>query len=525
MLIARKSDRFQLAKLMHVIDYRDAVPDKTTVIEVEAELGYTRPGIQTVYFVGVSLPTKDAFAKSRGDHVKEPLPADFAGPGLAIDWVELQGPLGAGFGEKRMLGDIQRAPRMPDGRDPPDNWVKWPPTGNEFKQYPLAARSTDPMPDADRLIRAFLPLAFRRQATEVQAAHYVKLVQDQLALGEPFDEAMRAGYKAILCSPWFLNYVERPGRLDDFALAARLARFLWNSMPDAELSAVAASGKLTQPAVLRAQTERLLKDPKAARFARSFTDQWLDLGKFLDMKPDGIYVEYDDMLAWSMPMETRRFFDEVLDRDLPTSSFFDSDWTFLNARLAKHYGIEGVEGLELRKATLSPESHRGGVITHASILKLTTNASYTSPVKRGAWILERILGTPPSPPPPNVEAVEPDIRGATTIREQLDKHKNVAVCASCHKHIDPPGFALESFDVVGGWRERYRVKQGGDGNEYVELTNYPGSKVWLAKPVQANGDPVLLVRIVAVPRIRVLHVPSHQFGDGRQVRLRDHINA
>ena len=130
--------------------------------------------------------------------------------------------------------------------------------------------------------------------------------------------------------------------------------------------------------------------------------------------------------------------DDVLANNLPTSLFFHSDWTYLNSRLAKHYGIEGVEGLELRKVALQPAAHRGGVITHGSVLKLTTNASYTSPVKRGAWVLERILGLPPAPPPPDVKAVEPDIRGATTIREQLDKHKNVAVCASCHVHIDPP---------------------------------------------------------------------------------------
>jgi hypothetical protein len=298
---------------------------------------------------------------------------------------------------------------------------------------------------------------------------------------------MRAGYKAILCSSAFLYYVEEPGRLDDHALAARLARFLWNSMPDAELSALASGKKLSSPAVLQAQTERMLKDPKAARFVRAFTDQWLNLGKFLDMKPDGIYLEYDEHLAWSMPLESRKFFEEMLTRDLPVTSLVQSNWTFLNSRLARHYGLPDVPGLELRKTSVPANSPRGGLITQASILKLTTNASYTSPIMRGVWVLDRILGKMPPPPPPDVQAIEPDIRGATTIREQLEKHKNVAACASCHVHIDPPGLALENFDVVGGWRERYRVNQGGDGNERVELVNYPGIQVWLAKPVQADG--------------------------------------
>ncbi len=232
----------------------------------------------------------------------------------------------------------------------------------------------------------------------------------------------------------------------------------------------------------------MLNDPKVSRFVRSFTDQWLDLGKIFDMKPDEIYVEYDGMLGWSMPQETRKFFEEVLVKDLPTSSFVQSDWTILNARLAQHYGIKDVPGQAFRKVALRPESQRGGVITQASVLKLTTNSSYTSPVKRGAWILDRIIGKPPSPPPPDVKAVEPDIRGATTIRQQLDKHKTVEVCASCHRHIDPPGFALENFDVAGGWRDLYRIKKGGNDDKYLPLANYPERKVWFAKPVQADGE-------------------------------------
>ena len=387
-----------------------------------------------------------------------------------------------------MFGDLARAPRMPEGQKPPQNWETLPPNDGHFTKWPLVAQSTDPKADADRLIRGFLPLAFRRPVAEDLASHYVLLVHGRLDKGEPFDAAMRAGCKAILCSPHFLTFVEAPGRLDDHGIAARLARLLWSSMPDEQLRAAAAKGSLATPEGLRSETERMLADPKSARFVRDFTDQWLDLRKFLDMKPDDIYVEYDEMLTWSIPIESRRFFAQVLADDLPATDFFHSDWTILNARLAKHYGVDGVDGAEFRKVPLRPEHHRGGVITQASFLKMSTNASYTSPVKRGAWVLERILGTPPAAPPANVKAIEPDIRGATTIREQLTLHKTVETCASCHRTIDPPGFALENYDVIGGWRERYRVKKGGDGIEQRELPGFPGKKVLLAKPVEAGGE-------------------------------------
>jgi len=485
-LIGKRVDRFQTEKLMHIIDHQDVKPGETKILEAETDLKYSQ-GNQFVYFQG-QLPWFGEFEKSRGDRGKQPLEQDFAGPGLAIDWAELEGPLDAGVGYRRMFGDLTRMPRMPEGQKSPQNWEKLPANDGHFTKWPLVAVSTDPKADADRLIRGFLPLAFRGPVAEDLASHYVSLVHGRMDKGESFDEAMRAGYKAILCSPHFLTFIEPPGRLDDHAIAARLARFLWSSTPDEQLLAAAAKGSLSTPEGLRSQADRMLADPKAARFVKDFTDQWLDLRKFLDMKPDDIYSEYDEMLTWSIPIESRRFFAHVLAEDLPATSFFHSDWTMLNGRLAQHYGVDGVDGAEFRKVSLQPKHHRGGVITQASFLKMSTNASYTSPVKRGAWVLERILGTPPAAPPPNVKAIEPDIRGATTIREQLSLHKNVEVCASCHRTIDPPGFALESYDVVGGWRERYRVKQGGDGVEQQELPQVRGKKVFVAKPVEAGGE-------------------------------------
>jgi hypothetical protein len=234
-------------------------------------------------------------------------------------------------------------------------------------------------------------------------------------------------------------------------------------MPDEELLTLAQKRKLGRPKMLRKQVERMLKDPKAAAFTENFVSQWLNLRDIDFTEPSHIlYPEFDEMLKASMLKETYLFFDEVLKNDLSLTNFVASDFTMLNGRLAKHYGIPGVEGWEFHKAKLPAGSHRGGVLTMASVLKVSANGTSTSPVIRGAWVLDRILGTPPSPPPAGVASVEPDIRGATTIREQLAKHRQVASCAACHNKIDPPGFALESFDVIGGWRENYRVTGHGE---------------------------------------------------------------
>jgi hypothetical protein len=234
-------------------------------------------------------------------------------------------------------------------------------------------------------------------------------------------------------------------------------------MPDEDLLTLAEQGKLSQRDILRGQVERMLEDPKAAAFIENFVGQWLGLRDIDFTVPSHVlYPEYDEMLKASMVRETELFFAEVLKSDRSLTHFVASDFTMLNGRLAKHYGIPGAEGWEFRKVSLPPESHRGGVLTMASVLKVTANGTNTSPVLRGAWVLERILGTPPPKPPADVPAVEPDIRGATTIREQLAKHRQVASCATCHAKIDPPGFALESFDVIGGWRENYRTTSKGE---------------------------------------------------------------
>jgi hypothetical protein len=264
----------------------------------------------------------------------------------------------------------------------------------------------------------------------------------------------------VLCSPNFLylREDERPGtrRIADFELASRLSYFLWSSMPDAELFTLAEKEQLSHPKVLAAQVERLLRDAKAERFVTNFTGQWLRLRQINDTTPDSkLYTKFDELLQVSMVREGEGFFRELLAENLPITNILDSDWAMLNQRLAEHYGVPGVRGLALQKVKLPPNSVRGGVLTQAGVLKVTSNGTTTSPVLRGVWVLENILGQPVPPPPPNTGGIEPDIRGAATVREQLDKHRHEESCMMCHVKIDPPGFALESFDPIGDFRTTY----------------------------------------------------------------------
>ncbi len=335
---------------------------------------------------------------------------------------------------------------------------------------------TNPKADAERLIRRMLPLAFRRTVTKTEGDSYVEFVHGWLDEGVSLESAMRTGYKAIFTSPQFLfhqstlplggigfqpvNEERQAGSLshDQFALAERLSYFLWCSTPDRELLRIAQSGELAKPDVLRQQTERMLSDKRSGRFVEDFLGQWLDLYEIEFTTPDlALFPEYDPVLHWSMRSESHAFFRHLLDNNLPARNLIDSDFITINRRLAEHYGISGVTGMQPSVVKVPPDSMRGGVMTQAAVLKVTANGTNTSPVVRGTWVLERILGTPSPPPPPGVPAVEPDIRGAVTLREQLEKHRSDSACASCHAKIDPPGIALESFDPVGRFRTNYRI--------------------------------------------------------------------
>ncbi|QDT36402.1 DUF1592 domain-containing protein [Stratiformator vulcanicus] len=318
--------------------------------------------------------------------------------------------------------------------------------------------------DIERILTRVLPQLFRRDATQSEIAAYVGLANEVLAKKRPWIDGLKVSLKAALCSPEFL-FLEEPseGELSDVALASRLSYMLWRSLPDEELLALAEQNRLGEPQVLRDQVERMLADKKAERFVTDFTGQWLELYEIDFTEPDGsLYPEYDELLRMSMLEETHRFFEKILTENLSVSNFIDSDWLIINERLATLYDIDGVESVELREVKLPSDSLRGGLLTQASILKVTANGTNTSPVLRGTWVLERIVGKPAPPPPSNVAAVEPDTRGAKTLRELLAKHRDDPSCARCHDAIDPPGFALESFDVIGGYRDWYRSLTSGD---------------------------------------------------------------
>ncbi len=399
-------------------------------------------------------------------------------PGVAFQWIEVEGPIHdqtAGAGYRLLFGDlplrrlqtgeagkgvtlqIVAPPRAPGSDDAAGNLRNR--FGPRTQDVTVEVSSEHPREDAERLLRVFMGQAYRRPVEEAHVRRFLELFNHEFVKGHGFAKSLLSTYTAVLSSPAFLYIQETPGRLDDYALAARLAFFLSNSSPDAELRSLAAAGRLHNPGILKAQTERLLNNPNSRRFVEAFTDYWLDLRKIDDSSPSStLYNDYelDDPLKLAAVDETRLFVQELVKQNLPARTIINSDFTFLNERLAAHYGVPGVTGASMRRVSLPKDSVRGGLLTQASVLKVTANGTTTSPVLRGVWIMERILGFRTAPPP-GVAAVEPDIRGAVTIRQQLDRHRADAMCAGCHRKIDPPGFALESFDVMGGWRDRYRA--------------------------------------------------------------------
>ncbi len=382
--------------------------------------------------------------RSRPPNWRNPLAVKGGQPGVSFRWLEVTGPLidqWPGRGHRLLFGDLPLK-KNAKGR--------------------IEVVTSNPRGDAERLLRNFMTRAYRRPLAtpDEDLPRFLSLVDTALRNGESFIDAMISAYSAVLCSPAFVTMEERPGRLDDHALATRLSYFLWNSEPDGELRELARQGTLHRPATLNAESERMLRDPRSERFINAFLDYWLDLRKVNNTSPDEfLYNDYylDDFLTESAAAESYRFFGELVRHDLPASNIVASDFVMINERLAEHYGLAGVYGSAIRRVALPADSVRGGLLTQASLLKVTANGTTTSPVIRGAWVMDRILGKPAPPPPPSIPAVEPDTRGATTIREQLDKHRNLPSCNACHAKIDPAGFALENFDVFGAWRDQYRA--------------------------------------------------------------------
>lgn len=404
-------------------------------------------------------------------------PANYPGEGMALQEVTLEGPIVTEWpprGQALLLGGAKLRELPPEKA-----WMK----GKAGYKPVFTADSTDPAADSRQALSAFARVAFRRPVTTADVEPYLKLFEAEHAVSGDYLVAIRTAAIAVLCAPEFLYLQEPAGKLSDAALASRLSYFLTRSAPDAELLAA----KLTQPEVMRVQAERLLKGPGLERFVTDFTDGWLNLREIDFTTPDKLlYPEFDELLQDSMLRETRGFIMELIQNNLGTANLIHSDFALLNGRLARHYGIPEVTGIGLQKVNLPPDSKRGGILTHASILKVSANGTNTSPVVRGIWVMDRLLGLEPPPPPPGIPGVEPDIRGAKTMREILDKHRSSESCNGCHRVIDPPGFALENYDVIGGWRDRFRSI--GEG-EQVKLT-VEGRKVRyrLGPPVDAAGE-------------------------------------
>ncbi len=401
---------------------------------------------------------------------------------VVVDWIEIEGPLFEGEwpprGHQLLYGDLPLKP-----------------IESSASSQRVQVVSQSPELDARRLITEFLTVVFRRPAESTEIESHLDLFREQWKLGRPFDASLRAAYKMALTSPHFLFLQETPGNLSDYALAARLSYGLWGSLPDSELMQIAAEHRLSNPSILREQTERLLSAPNATRFTRQFLGGWLNLRDMDFTQPDTtLYPEFDSYLQFCMLAESEQYFDQLVRHNLGVRHIVHSDFAMLNERLAEHYELaeafqrpdqpsasDGVTAAErpfpaersrLIKVQLDRESKRGGFLTQGAILKVSANGTTTSPVVRGAYVLDRILGTPPAPPPSDVPSVEPDIRGATTIRQQLAKHRDQAACAGCHAKLDPPGFALENYDVTGRWRTHYRAIPETVGDKGVKI---PGS--------------------------------------------------
>jgi mono/diheme cytochrome c family protein len=404
--------------------------------------------------------------------------AKHVGPGVALDWFEIEGPLHSQWppeSHRRLFGDLPIQELAASEVAPPKR-TKIRSLGGFYmptlhsdlspkdRNPPLeSVCSNHPLEDGQKLLAAFLPRAFRRDVAPAEIIPYLNLLKTRLAAKECFEDAMRRVYVAVLTSPEFLFLAPEHDNRTLFSKASRLSFWLWNSPPDSELLSLARNGSLARPAVLHAQIDRLLNDPNNTRFIEDFSNQWLELNRLDETTPDRqLYPEHRFLLQESLGAETRGFLTELIRENRPARDLLKPGFAMLTQRLAEHYGIPGVSGVEVRKVNLPPDSLRGGLLGQAAIHKLTANGTTTSPVKRGLWVMDRLLNDPAPPPPPGVSQIDPDTRGASTVREQLSRHRSDPNCSACHSKIDPAGFALEAFDPIGGFRTRYRSNGKGD---------------------------------------------------------------
>ena len=363
------------------------------------------------------------------------------------------------------------------------DWIEW--EGPVHDSWPTAAHqriffagenATKDLAYAHEILSRFAKRAWRRPVEAGEVDRLVGLVENTQKLGDNFESAVKTGLLAVLCSKSFIYLVEGSAtaptpQLTDWELASRLSYFLWSTMPDEHLLDLARAGKLREPDTLRAEVRRMMHDPRALTFAESFPRQWLQLRRVGMFEPDKkIYPDYDAYLEKSMIGETTSFFREVLEHNLGLREFLESDWTMLNERLATHYDIADVHGEPMHRVALKPEDHRGGLLTQAAILSLTSDGTRHRPVHRGKWVLESITGKAPPPPPANVPAIKTSAptEPKTSLRAKLEAHKDDANCAACHRKIDPLGLAFDNYDAIGHWRTEESVRDGSGENPQLD---------------------------------------------------------
>ncbi len=396
-------------------------------------------------FFDVNISIEEALQDSRiyewrgrlpaGDHT---IATALWSVGLAVDWLTLGGPYkvegpGATPSRKRI-----------------------------FVCRPRPGEAEEPC--ARRILSSLAHRAYRRPVTEADLAPLLSLFAQGRLDGKTFDSGIENALTGLLVSPDFLYRREQappnasaPYQISELDLASRLSFFLWSSLPDDQLLSLAESHQLRKPGVLESQVRRMLQDPKSAALYQNFAGQWLHLRNVASWNPDpGKFPRFDDSLRAAFSRESELFFTNLIREDRSVLEFLDSSYTYLNDRLARYYGVPGVKGPEFRRVELHGE-HRGGVLGQGAILMVTSYPTRTSPVLRGKWILENLLGDPPPPPPPNVPPLDDSAAAsAHTLREQLERHRANAACAACHAKLDPLGFSLEQYDAVG----RFRLKEG-----------------------------------------------------------------
>ncbi|MCH9655623.1 MAG: DUF1592 domain-containing protein [Planctomycetes bacterium] len=366
----------------------------------------------------------------------------FARPVLYVDWIELEGPV----------------------------FESWPPPSHRLIMGSTRNKPRDERRAAKEIIARMMKRAYRRPVTQQEIEDKLKLFISLRKNTPSFIEAIKTPLTAILVSPHFLYLAEAPRttrvsshslsssrKLNDYELASRLSYFLWSTMPDDELMEAAANGKLTRSSELTKQVDRMLADPKAASLTKNFAGQWIGLREVGSNPPAAdLYPKYDRHLETSMVAESEAFFAEILHDDLSVMNLVKSDFVVINERLARFYGIPGVKGDHFRKVNVPRGVHRGGIVTQASVLAITSNGTRTSPVKRGTWVMKNLLGIDPGLPVANVGDIAPKVPGIdkATVRKRLEIHRELPQCARCHNKIDPLGFALENFNAAGEWREQ-----------------------------------------------------------------------